>query len=82
VRVDAATHEGRIYVNDHLLAEHVGSYLPFEADLTDYIAAGEKFRLTIAVNNELTSSTVLSGTIMVEELTGQRKQNYYHDFYN
>jgi beta-glucuronidase len=82
VRVEAATHEGRIYVNDQLLAEHVGGYLPFEADLTDYVAAGEKFRLTIAVNNELTSSTVPPGTISVEELTGQRKQEYNHDFYN
>jgi beta-glucuronidase len=81
-RVDAATHQGRVYVNDNQLAEHVGGYLPFEADLTSYVAAGEKFRLTIAINNELTTSTVPPGSITVEELTGQRKQNYNHDFYN
>ena len=29
VRVEAATHEGRIYINDQLVAEHVGGYTPF-----------------------------------------------------
>jgi beta-glucuronidase len=82
LRVDAATHEGRIYVNDNLLAEHEGGYLPFEADVTDHVVAGEKFRLTIAVNNELTYSTIPPGKITVEKLTGQRKQDYNQDFYN
>ena len=36
VRVDAATHEGHVYVNDALVAEHVGGYTPFEADITDH----------------------------------------------
>ena len=35
VRVDAATHEGVVYVDDVKVAEHVGGYLPFEADVTD-----------------------------------------------
>lgn len=82
IRAEAATHEGRIYVNDELVAEHAGGYTPFEADITDRVAAGQKFRLTIAVNNELTWSTIPPGQITVEELTGQRKQTYNHDFYN
>ncbi|CAG8042415.1 unnamed protein product [Penicillium salamii] len=82
VRAESATHKGRIYVNDHLLAEHVGGYTPFEADITDYIAAGEKFRLTIAVNNELTHETIPPGEISVGKATGKRLQTYHHDFYN
>src|SRR4051812_42369797 len=50
VRVDAATHEGEVYVGDHLVTKHVGGYLPFEADLTDHVKAGEEVRITIGVN--------------------------------
>lgn len=82
VRVESATHEGRIYVNDDLLAEHVGGYTPFEADITDYVSAGEEFRLTIGVNNELTHETIPPGSISTLEYTGKRVQNYQHDFYN
>lgn len=82
VRVESATHEGRIYINNDLLAEHVGGYTPFEADITDYVSAGEEFRLTIGVNNELTHETIPPGSISTLEYTGKRVQNYQHDFYN
>jgi beta-glucuronidase len=82
VRAESVTHEGRIYVNEHLLAEHVGGYTPFEADITDFVAAGEKFRLTIGVNNELTHETIPPGKIVIGEATGRRTQTYHHDFYN
>ncbi|OQE28654.1 hypothetical protein PENSTE_c003G01166 [Penicillium steckii] len=82
VRAESATHHGRIYVNEHLLAEHVGGYTPFEADITDFVKAGEKFRLTIGVNNELTHETIPPGKIEIGEHTGKRIQTYFHDFYN
>ncbi|KAJ5494445.1 hypothetical protein N7463_010532 [Penicillium fimorum] len=82
VRAECATHHGRIYVNDRLLAEHVGGYTPFEADITEFATAGEKFRLTIGVNNELTHETIPPGKITVTESTGKRVQTYNHDFYN
>ncbi|CAI7588043.1 unnamed protein product [Penicillium glandicola] len=82
VRAESATHHGRIYVNDRLLAEHVGGYTPFEADITEFVTAGEKFRLTIGVNNELTHETIPPGKIVIGEATGKRTQTYNHDFYN
>lgn len=82
VRAESATHHGRIYVNDRLVAEHVGGYTPFEADITDVVAPGEKFRLTIGVNNELTHETIPPGKIVTGEFTGKKTQSYYHDFYN
>ena len=81
VRLDAATHEGLVYVNDHLVAHHVGGYLPFEVDITEQVSAGQSFRLTIAVNNELTQATIPPGTIEVAA-DGRRQQKYLHDFYN
>lgn len=81
LRVDAATHEGRVYVDDVLVAEHVGGYTPFEADITERVRAGAEFRLTVGVNNELTTTTIPPGRITVDQ-TGCRKQTYLHDFYN
>ncbi|WP_075736764.1 beta-glucuronidase [Streptomyces acidiscabies] len=81
VRVDAATHEGCVYVDDVLVAEHVGGYTPFEADITQHTTPGAEFRLTIGVNNELTNTTVPPGRITVDH-DGTRRQTYLHDFYN
>jgi beta-glucuronidase len=81
LRVDAATHQGKVYVDDALVAEHVGGYTPFEADITGHVRAGEEFRLTIGVNNELTNVTIPPGTITVSQ-DGKRRQTYLHDFYN
>ncbi|MFD4421808.1 beta-glucuronidase [Agromyces sp. NPDC058484] len=81
VRLDAATHEGRVYVDDQLVAEHVGGYTPFEADITDLVRPGEEFRLTVGVNNVLTNETIPPGSVKVDE-KGRRKQTYLHDFYN
>ncbi|KAL2832319.1 glycosyl hydrolases family 2, TIM barrel domain-containing protein [Aspergillus pseudoustus] len=82
LRLESATHEGRVYVNNDLVAEHVGGYTPFEADITSLVRAGEKFRLTVAVNNELTLQTLPPGIIEVSNVTGRRIQTYQHDFYN
>ena len=81
VRLDAATHEGVVYVDDTKVAEHVGGYTPFEADITELVTAGREFRLTVGVNNELTNVTIPPGSITVTD-DGGRKQEYLHDFYN
>jgi len=81
LRVDAATHEGAVYVGDDLVVRHVGGYTPFEADITSLAAAGEEIRVTIGVNNELTNETIPPGTVAVDE-RGRRRQSYRHDFYN
>lgn len=81
VRLDAATHEGRVYVDDQLVAEHVGGYTPFEADITDLVSAGAEFRLTIGVSNVLTNTTIPPGLVTVGA-DGRKKQTYLHDFYN
>ena len=81
VRVDSATHEGVVYVNDVEVARHVGGYMPFSADITKFVKAGEKFRLTIAVSNVLTNETIPPGEVVTLD-TGRKQQTYLHDFYN
>jgi beta-glucuronidase len=81
LRLDSATHEGTVWVNGVEVARHHGGYTPFSADITEHVKAGEEFRLTIAVNNELTQETIPPGKIVVTE-DGRRQQTYLHDFYN
>ncbi|WP_062529708.1 beta-glucuronidase [Demequina rhizosphaerae] len=81
IRLDAATHEGVVYVDEAEVVRHEGGYLPFEADITDHVTAGQEFRLTIGVNNVLTPDTIPPG--LVKELPdGRKQQGYMHDFYN
>ncbi len=81
VRLDSATHEGRVYVDDVLVAEHVGGYTPFAADITDHVAPGERFRLTVGVSNVLTNETIPPGKVAVG-MSGKESLTYLHDFYN
>jgi beta-glucuronidase len=81
VRVDSATHEGIVYINGTEVARHVGGYMPFSADITEHVKAGESFRLTIAVNNVLTNETIPPGEVITLD-TGRKQQTYLHDFFN
>ena len=81
LRLDSATHEGMVWVDDALVAQHAGGYMPFSADITDHVTPGQAFRLTVSVNNELTQATIPPGSITVTE-DGRRQQSYLHDFYN
>lgn len=81
LRIDAATHAGAVYVGDLLVAEHVGGYTPFEADVTDHVVPGAAVRVTISVDNRLTSATIPPGMLSIDEL-GRQRQRYRHDFFN
>jgi beta-glucuronidase len=81
VRVDSATHEGVVFVNGIEVARHVGGYIPFSAEISDHVSAGEEFILTIAVNNILTNETIPPGKLTIKA-DGKKQQDYQHDFYN
>ncbi|KAG7416910.1 Beta-glucuronidase [Fusarium oxysporum f. sp. rapae] len=81
LRFDAATHRGRVYIDDQFVAEHIGGYTPFEVDISDIVQPGKQVRLTVAVNNELDWHTIPPGRIETLK-NGKRKQHYQHDFFN
>jgi beta-glucuronidase len=81
VRVDSATHEGVVFVNGKEVVRHVGGYMPFQADISSHVSAGEEFTLTIAVSNVLTNETIPPGRVVTKD-DGTRQQTYLHDFYN
>jgi len=81
LRFDAVTHAARVYLDDALVGEHVGGYTPFDIDVTDAVTPGGAFRLTVAVDNRLTTETIPPG-VVTEHADGSKSQSYLHDFYN
>ena len=51
LRFDAATHRATVWIDDTLVVEHEGGYLPFEADLTESLEPGTTARRTVCLNN-------------------------------
>lgn len=51
----------KVWVNGCFVGEQVFGFLPFELDLTSFVKAGEKLRLTIRVCNELSEETIPQG---------------------
>ncbi len=80
LRFDAATHRATVWIDDTLVIEHEGGYLPFEADLTEILEPGTSARLTVCVNNELSWATIPPG--VVEETPNGRRLKTFHDFFN
>ncbi len=80
LRFDAATHAAEVWVNETSVAVHTGGYLPFEADITEHVTAGDEVRITVAVDNRLTWETIPPG--FVEETSAGPRQRYFHDFFN
>lgn len=81
IRVDAATHEGVVFLNGQELVRHVGGYMPFEVEISHLVTAGSSHLLTIAVSNVLTNETIPPGQVMTLA-NGRQEQEYYHDFFN
>ncbi len=77
---ESATHRATVWANDTEVVSHEGGYLPFEGEITDVAAPGEKVRVTVCVNNTLSFQSIPPGVI--EEEKGVKKQHYWHDFFN
>jgi beta-glucuronidase len=60
LRFGSATHQAKVFVNGELVIEHKGGFLPFEAEINDYLQSG-KNRVTVAVDNILDETTLPVG---------------------
>lgn len=52
IRFEAAMHEAKIWVNGKYVMAHYGGYLPFVADVSDYVEFGKTNVIAVKVNNE------------------------------
>jgi beta-glucuronidase len=60
LRFGSATHQAIVYVNGKKVTEHKGGFLPFEAEINEYLTEG-KNRVTVAVDNTIDESTLPVG---------------------
>jgi beta-glucuronidase len=70
-----------VFINEKKTIDHSGGYTPFDVEITELVKAGEDFRLTVAVSNELTNETIPPGKVHTLP-DGRKKQTYLHDFFN
>lgn len=86
LRVGSASNHAVMWVNGHEVTRHKGGYLPFEAEVTQFINWGEKNRVTLAVNNILDWSCLPSGEVKTYDGNrypeGYKTQETYFDFFN
>ena len=80
LRFGSATHRAVVWFNGAQVAEHVGGYTPFEADVTDVVQPGGENRVTVAVDNRLSWHSIPPG--FVEDTPDGPRQVYFHDFFN
>jgi beta-glucuronidase len=76
---ESATHRATVWVNDVEVMSHEGGYTPFEADITDQVAAGQEVRITALINNTLHWQSIPPGVI--EDTPAGKRQRYWHDFF-
>jgi beta-glucuronidase len=77
LRVGAAPHHAKVYINGKLLSEHEGGYLPIDIALPDGI---NQFRISIILDNRLTLDSFPMGEIIQKD--GKEIQSINFDFYN
>ena len=77
---ESATHRATVWVNDVEVMSHEGGYTPFQADITDYVVAGQEVRITALINNTLHWQSIPPGVI--EDTPAGKRQRYWHDFFN
>nr|CAD7569896.1 unnamed protein product [Timema californicum] len=76
-----------VYVNGHLVTEHYGGHLPFQGEVTNLLNYGVSNRVSVAVNNTLTTHTIPQGSVLHTNDTdmypkGYILNTYTFDFFN
>ncbi|WZL80626.1 beta-glucuronidase [Vallitaleaceae bacterium 9-2] len=84
-RVGSASHNSIVYINGEEVTRYIGGFLPYEADITDYVQWDQKNHIVVCVNNELTWQSFPPGeTKLIEDEYGNtyKKITQQHDFFN
>lgn len=85
LRFGSVTHHAVVYINGKKITSHKGGFLPFEAELNEYINPGQN-RVTVAVSNMLDHTCLPFGFIKDADTAyypaGEKEQEYQFDFFN
>jgi beta-galactosidase/beta-glucuronidase len=80
--VGSANHHAVVWINGNFVGEHEGGHLPFHLPLEQlHLNFGRPNRLTIAVNNTLSTTTIPPGIVQVNA-AGRRIQRLQMDYFN
>ncbi|XP_014212257.1 beta-glucuronidase [Copidosoma floridanum] len=84
LRFGSVNYLAQVWLNGELLTNHEMGHLPFEAEITKMAMFGEKNRVTVAVDNGLSQTSVPQGKIAKAEADNGtvRVQSYTFDFFN
>ncbi|KAF4524550.1 hypothetical protein B566_EDAN002825 [Ephemera danica] len=85
LRFGSVHYRATVWVNGYQVAAHEGGHLPFQAEVTQWLDFGAKNRITVSVDNELTSITVPQGNVEIintSDNNTRRVQTYTFDFFN
>lgn len=81
VRFGSATHSAVAWLNGTEICSHTGGYMPFSGRLNEVARFGEKNKLIVVVNNELSLQTIPCGKTEIKE-NGQKLITPFFDFFN
>ena len=80
--VGSANHRAVVWLNGRRVGEHEGGHLPFHLQLDPSVVGfGRSNRLTIALNNTLTTTTIPPGFVQTNA-AGRRIQRLQMDFFH
>jgi beta-glucuronidase len=80
--VGSANHHATVYVNGQRVGDHEGGHLPFHLPLQPVaLNFGKANRITIAINNTLTTTTIPPGFVQTN-VAGRRVQRLQMDFFH
>ncbi|GAB1608204.1 beta-glucuronidase-like isoform X1 [Argonauta hians] len=87
LRFDSAHYNTIVWVNSQFAFNHSGGHLPFEGDISHLLQYGAVERVTVAINNTLTPTTLPPGTITYKKdakrfPAGYFVQDLQMDFFN
>ncbi|XP_029650975.1 beta-glucuronidase isoform X1 [Octopus sinensis] len=87
LRFDSVHYNAIVWVNSEFAFNHSGGHLPFEGDVTHLLKYDRAERVTVAVNNTLSPTTLPPGTITYKTdreryPKGYFVQNLQMDFFN
>ncbi|WP_157153667.1 beta-glucuronidase [Brachyspira murdochii] len=81
IRFGCATHEAAVYINGKEVCTHVGGFMPFNAPVNEAGIFGEKNKLVVVVNNELSNTTLPCGHTETKS-SGKKYIKPSFDFFN
>lgn len=83
LRIESAHYNSVVWLNGQEVMTHAGGHLPFEADVTKLIYSSKKNRVTVAVNNTLSPTTLPPGEVQYDpDLPNPWTLSHQFDFFN